>query len=126
MWFILLILAAVAFYLNKTTNRTVKCNVLTDNSCKMYNQRDIQSKCSSLCLEQNPKYVFTGTHSQVDNENICECNYPEKFTLDFSNVTENPDILPDIIPNDIKFSDRNYLEKEQERRHHNLIFGLSK
>jgi hypothetical protein len=77
-----------------------------------------------MCIEQNPKYIFTGKHTQVNNEHVCECDYPEeKFTLDFTNVSETPDILPDVVPSDVKFSDRNYLEKEQEKRYKGLIFG---
>lgn len=105
---------------------TVKCNE-SDVNCRMYNVRDIQSKCQSLCVQENHDYVFTGNHKQKDDEHICECNYPniEKFTLDFTNVGENPDILPDIIPTDMKFSDRNYLEKVKEERYKDLIFGNS-
>jgi|GWRWMinimDraft_12_1066020.scaffolds.fasta_scaffold18678_2 hypothetical protein len=127
MLFIVLLIAAVVYYfINNTSNYTVKCNIKSDYSCKMYNQRDIQSKCSSMCVAQNPNYIFTGKHTLVNNEHACECDYPkEKFTLDFTNVDENPDILPDVVPSDVKFSDRNYLEKEQEKRYGNLIFGVS-
>jgi hypothetical protein len=121
---VLLIAAAAVFYFFNESNKTVKCNIDSDDSCKMYNQRDIQSKCESMCTEQNPKYIFTGQHKQVNNEHICECAYPkEKFTLDFTNVGDNPDIIPDVVPTDVKFSDRNYLEKEQENRYKGLIFG---
>lgn len=126
MWIIILLLAAVAFYFINNKDKTVTCNIDADDSCKMYNQRDIQSKCSSMCTEKNSKYIFTGQHKQVNNEHVCECDYPaEKFTLDFTNVGENPDILPDVIPTDVKFSDRNYLEKQEENRFKDLIFGLS-
>ena len=126
MWIILLVIATIAFYFYKNNNKTVKCNIDSDGSCKMYNQRDIQSKCSSMCAEANPTYIFTGKHKQVENEHICECDYAEeKFTLDFTNVSENPDILPDIIPSDVKFSDRNYLEKTEEKRYRDLVFGAS-
>ena len=124
MWFIILLLAAVAFYFLKN-NKTVRCNIDSDISCKMYSQQDIQTKCTSLCLEKNNKYVFTGTHRQEGKEHLCECDYPEKFTLDFTNIGENPDILPDVIPTDVKFSDRNYLEKTEEKRYKDLIFGIA-
>lgn len=124
MLFIVLLIAAVVYYFINNKNKTVKCNIDSDDSCKMYNQRDIQSKCSSMCIEQNPNYIFTGKHTYVNNEHVCECDYPEeKFTLDFTNINENPDILPDVVPSDVKFSDRNYLEKEQEKRYGSLIFG---
>lgn len=127
MLFILLLIATVVYYfINNPINKTVKCNMDSDDSCKMYNHRDIQSKCSSMCIKQNPKYIFTGKHAQVNNEHVCECDYPdEKFTLDFTNINETPDILPDVVPSDVKFSDRNYLEKEQEKRYGSLIFGVS-
>jgi hypothetical protein len=126
MLFILLLIATVVFYLkyNQHSKPIVKCNIDRDNSCKMYNHRDIQSKCESMCIKQNPQYNFTGQHKQVNNEHMCECSYlEEKFTLDFTNVNDNPDIIPDVIPTDAKFSDRNYLETEQEKRYKGLIFG---
>lgn len=137
MLFIVLLIAAVGYYViinqdnqdnqDNEDNKIVKCNIDSNISCKMYNQRDINSKCSSMCLGQNPKYIFTGKHKQVNNEHICECDYiNEKFTLDFTNINENPDILPDVVPSDVKFSDRSYLEKEQEKRYGGLIFGVAK
>jgi hypothetical protein len=129
---LLILIATIVYYIlnnvtNNERNSIVKCNNKLDDSCKMYNHRDINSKCSSMCLQQDSKYIFTGQHKQVNNKHICECDYrKEKFTLDFTNINENPDILPDIVPNDIKFSDRNYLEKEQEKRYNGLIFGVAK
>lgn len=130
MLLLLLIIIVFIYYFKNTIingkvneNITVSCNE-SDISCKMYNPRDIQSKCQSLCVQENPKYVFTGTHKQIDSKHTCECSYPiEKFTLDFTNVGEHPDILPDVVPSDMKFSDRNYLEKEEGKRYHDLIFG---
>lgn len=121
---ILLILAFVYFFVFNKQSLTVKCNSDEDDTCKMYNQRDIQSKCNSMCSKLNPKYVFNGQYIKEDNEHICGCaKSPEQFTLDFTNVGENPDILPDIVPDDSKFSNRDYLEKEEEKRYNKLIFG---
>jgi hypothetical protein len=90
----------------------------------MYNHRDINSKCTNLCKAENPNLIFTGNLQENNDAYICECNYStEPFTLDFTNIGENPDILPDIIPDDTKFSDRNYLEDVQQKRYHSLIFG---
>lgn len=120
---ILLVLAVLYFFIFNTS-RTVKCNSDEDDSCKMYNQRDIMTKCTSMCTKLNPKYIFNGQYKAEGNEHICGCEQsPEKFTLDFTKVGENPDILPDIIPDDSKFSNRDYLEKEEERRYNSLIFG---
>ena len=96
-----------------------------DNAeCNMYNHRDITSKCNRLCKEENPNLIFTGNLQENSDEYICECDYStEPFTLDFTNVGENPDILPDVIPDDTKFSDRNYLENVQQKRYNSLIFG---
>ena len=120
---ILLILAFLYFFVFKTSF-TVKCNSDSDDTCKMYNQRDIQSKCTSMCTKLNPKYVFNGQYKKEDKDHICGCiESPEQFTLDFTNVGDNPDILPDIVPDDSKFSNRDYLEKEEEKRYNKLIFG---
>jgi hypothetical protein len=98
----------------------VSCDEESDDLCKMYNQRDIQSKCSAMCIKNNPNHVFTGTHRKEGNKHVCECELPKE---NFTTVNENPDILPDVVPSDVKFSDRNYLEKEQEKRFNKLIFG---
>lgn len=131
MLFILLLLVAIVFYFvynsykRNKNDKIVRCNMNTDDSCKMYNQRDIRSKCSSMCIEQNARYIFTGNHKHVGNDHVCECDYPEeKFTLNFTNINNNPDILPDIVPNDIKVAGRKYVEKEQEKRYGGLIFGV--
>lgn len=124
MWIIILIAIVLYFFMNQTGKVTTKCNQDEDDTCKMYNQRDIQSKCSSMCVKLNPNYTFTGTYYKEDNEHVCECDTStEKFTLDFTNFGENPDILPDIVPDDSKFSNRDYLEKEEENRYNKLIFG---
>jgi hypothetical protein len=125
MLFILLLIAATVYYFinNNNKNKIVKCNIDSDDSCKMYNERDIRSKCSSMCIEQDKNYVFTGQYKKVNDDHVCECDYSkDKFT----NINENPDILPDAVPSDVKFSDRNYLEKEQEKRYGGLIFGIVK
>lgn len=126
MWIIFIIIIAIIYYkmFMYPKNFIAKCNSDSNDSCKMYNQRDIQSKCEYMCKTLNPKFIFSGKHSQNDNEHICECEErSEKFTLDFTPIKEHQDILPDKIPNDSKFSDRNYLEKEEEQRYRNLIFG---
>jgi len=124
MWVILLIVIGLYFFMNQKSVVTAKCNQDEDDTCKMYNQRDIQSKCTSMCIKINPKYTFNGTHSMKGNEHICECNTSkEKFTLDFTNFGENPDILPDLVPDDSKFSNRDYLEQQEEKRYNSLIFG---
>lgn len=121
---ILLILAFLYFFIFNKTSLTVKCNSDEDDTCKMYNQRDIQSKCTSMCAKVNPRYIFNGEYKKAENEHICGCEEsPEQFTLDFTNFGENPDILPDVVPDDSKFSNRDYLEKEEENRYHKLIFG---
>lgn len=121
MWIIILLLAALAFYFINI-KKTVSCNIKSDIACKMYNTRDIQTKCNSMCSELNPNYIFTGQHRQEDDTHICECDYPiESFTSDFTTYGEHPDILPDIIPTDI--SNRNQLENNKQQRYKSLIFG---
>ncbi len=125
MLYLIIIAAFVYFFLIKSDINPVKdmkvsCNMSEDDSCKMYNQRDIQSKCQFLCVQKNKDYIFNGNSLKKGDIQICECiEAPEKFT-DFGN---NPDILPDKVPNDEAFSDRNFVEKTQEDRFHKLIFG---
>lgn len=128
MWLILLLIVIAYYYFNREkplpTSFTVRCNSESDDSCKMYNQRDVQSKCEAMCIKENPLSRFSGEYSKQGNDHVCECELPkEKFTLDFTNFGEHPDVLPDIVPDDSKFSNRDYLEKTEEARYHNLIFG---
>lgn len=121
---ILLIIAFMYFFMFNQTTVTVRCNSDEDDTCKMYNQRDIQSKCTSMCTKLNPRYIFNGQYTKENNEHVCECKEsPEQFTLDFTNFGENPDLLPDVVPDDSKFSNRDYLENEEEKRYNKLIFG---
>ena len=107
---------------------TAKCNSLTDLSCKLYTNVDIKSKCKTLCSNEYPNTVFNGNHN-VDGGGIhtCECvpsNSIEQFTLDFTPIKQFKDLtLENPTPNDSLFSDRNYVEKHQESRYNNLIFG---
>lgn len=118
---LLVILILFLFLYKKTVLKRCK---KSDIECIMYNHRDINSKCTRLCQEYDSNLIFTGNLQQDDDEYICECNYAkEPFTLDFTNVGENPDILPDVVPDDMKFSDRNYAESVQEKRYNSLIFG---
>lgn len=130
MWLILLLIVIAYYYyfFNNpkpvVTSVTVRCNSESDDACKMYNQRDIQSKCTAMCIKENPKLIFNGKYVKENDDHVCGCEIPtEKFTLDFTNFGDNPDILPDVVPDDSKFSNRNYLEKTEEERYHSLIFG---
>jgi hypothetical protein len=109
---IILIIILSILYKNKNKNeRILKICRKDDLQCRMYNHRDINTKCTRLCKEENLKFNFTGNLQENNNEYICECVYiQEPFTLDFTNVGQNPDILPDTIPDDTKLLDRNYLE----------------
>jgi hypothetical protein len=128
MLLVLIVFGLVYYFLiyknSDLTKKTVSCNSDIDVSCKMYNSRDIKSKCSSMCSKENPKYIFTGEYNKKYNEHTCGCEIPkEQFTLDYTDAHETPDILPDTVPDDSKFSNRDYLEKEQENRYNKLIFG---
>lgn len=103
----------------------LKCDESKDVSCKMYNHRDINSKCTSLCQSrpQGP-LLFNGNHTAVGGIHTCECAPAvEHFTLDFSNITTNIQPLQDPLPTDAKYNDRNVLEQHQQDRLKNLIFG---
>lgn len=101
------------------------CDESKDISCRMYNHRDINSKCTSLCQSrpQGP-LLFNGNHTAVGGIHTCECApIIEHFTLDFSNINTNIQTLQDPLPSDAKYNDRNVLEQHQQDRLKNLIFG---
>lgn len=129
MLFLIILLALIYYFViykksSVVQDNTVSCDEESDDLCKMYNQRDIQTKCSAMCTKKSPKHIFAGKYKKEGSEHVCECELSqEKFTLDFSNFGENPDVIPDTIPDDSKFSNRNYLEQEQEKRFNKLIFG---
>lgn len=104
--------------------KTVICDESQDDSCKMYNNRDINSKCTSLCLDKY-KTQFSGKHTVKDSIHVCDCKQikemkdKEKFT-----EIQSPDsFLPNIIPDDHLYSDRNYVQNQEEARYNKLIFG---
>ena len=117
MWYLIIILAIIYYYF-KSNTIIITCNADENDRCKMYNQRDVQTKCESLCAEKDKQYKFSGKYFKTDNVHNCEC----KIEL-FTQVGNNPDILPEPIPTDEAFSDRNYVEKMQEDRFKKLIFG---
>ena len=82
----------------------VSCN--SDNpSCKMYNHRDITSKCNSMCSVKNPNYIFNDNHTYKNGIHTCECIVKETFI------------------NERKIKDQDQTEKFEEQRLHTLIFG---
>jgi hypothetical protein len=124
MWIIILLaIAAYYFYRNnkKSDIFISSCNSIEDDGCKMYNSRDIQSKCESLCLEKNNSAMFTGEYFKDGDSHNCECKITPKEQ--FTQFGEHQDILPDKVPTDAAFSDRGYTEKMQEDRYKKLQFG---
>jgi hypothetical protein len=129
-----IILTLLAFYIiyiitKKNNNNiiyTVSCNE-EDISCKMYNHRDITSKCTAMCHIKFPDSDFNDNHTFKDNIHACECvpktdktDNVEKFVpmKDF----DTP-ILGEHVGTDVLFSDRNYTEKQNHDRFSSLIFG---
>jgi len=104
----------------ETKNISVSCNDETSIDCKMYNHRDIQTKCSALCKKKDQQYIFSGKYMKKKNVHMCECELEGEA---FVNTNEHPDILPDVIPDDSRFSNRDYSEQENAKRYNKLIFG---
>lgn len=122
MWILILLAIGVYFYISRKSDVfTVSCNSTEDDGCKMYNTRDINSKCQSLCVEKNKNSKFTGLYLKDNNIHNCECKIHEAES--FIPVGEHPDILPDEVPTDAAFSDRSYTEQMQEDRYKKLQFG---
>lgn len=123
MWIIILLAIAAYFYYTsqKSDIFIVSCNSQEDDGCKMYNARDINSKCQSLCLEKDKTSEFTGEYIKDKDNHNCECKI--KSNEEFTQFGNNPDILPDKVPTDAAFSDRSYTEKMQEDRYKKLQFG---
>lgn len=122
MWILILLAICVYFYITRKSDVfTVSCNSTEDDGCKMYNTRDINSKCQSLCVEKNKNAKFTGEYLKDKDVHSCECQI--KPAESFTQFGENPDILPDKVPTDAAFSDRSYTEQMQEDRYKKLQFG---
>ena len=118
MWIIILLAIAAYFYYTSSKKPNVfvvSCNSNEDDGCKMYNSRDINSKCETLCLKKNENAIFTGEYIKDNDNHHCECKI--KSNEEFTQFGNNPDILPDKVPTDAAFSDRSYTEKMQEDRY---------
>jgi len=121
LFIIILIIIGYFIYQSQTQHSFVSCDSSSEVSCKMYSIRDKQTKCSSMCVQENPKYIYTGNHTEKDGIHTCECalSKVEKF----SKIDEDTHILSKDIPNDALFGNRDYVEKHEKDRLHNLIFG---
>lgn len=93
------------------------CNENTDDKCKMYNNRDINSKCTSMCILKY-QTSFNGNHMVKNKIHTCECNLEN-----YSNIDSETSFLPSTIPDDKLFSNRNYVQSQEESRYNKLIFG---
>lgn len=120
---ILILLAIILLYFvftpksNNVTKETVTCNENLDDSCKMYNARDVNSKCTSMCILKYQQ-SFNGNHTVTDKIHTCDC------TLEHFTQIESPDsFLPSVIPDDKLFSNRDYVQNQEESRYNKLIFG---
>lgn len=122
MWYIIILLAvAYYFYTRKYDIFVTSCNSQQDDGCKMYNSRDINSKCQSLCVEKDKNSIFTGEYIKDNDIHYCECKIKPKES--FTQFGNHQDILPDKVPTDAAFSDRSYTEKMHEDRYKKLQFG---
>lgn len=121
---ILILLAIILLYFifesksnNSVPKETVACDENLDNSCKMYNTRDVNSKCTSMCILKYQQ-SFNGNHTVSDKIHTCDC------TLESFTQIESPDsFLPSVIPDDKLFSNRDYVQNQEESRYNKLIFG---
>lgn len=113
-FFLLLLSIVILFYFfhprDKTKlqfNNTVSCNINTP-SCKMYNNRDIVSKCSSMCKLTGSMY--NNIHTFKDNIHTCGCEIleTEHFTQEH---------------NDDDHDDRDSIEQQRYNKLNSLIFG---
>lgn len=126
-----LILILISLYIIYNIYNTIKpktiayCKVSNSNpSCKMYNSRDINTKCSAMCVLEHPESSYNGKYELKGDIHICECKTKnkEKF-MSIKQSTINKPILGEKIKSDSLFSNRNYVEKVQGDRLKSLIFG---
>jgi len=91
----------------------------------MYNHKDISTTCTALCKLKNDKSLFTNEYSKKNGIYSCECvnDIIDKNVEHLSNIKDIVPILPQEIPTDILYSDRNYVEQQNESRLKKLIFG---
>jgi hypothetical protein len=99
----------------------MKCDSKVDISCKMYNHRDINSKCTTLCSLKGELMKFNGNHRVEDGVHTCECKEIPIVEM-FSDV-DTSNIKLEGVKTDERFNDRDILEKHEQKRLQNLIFG---
>ena len=121
---LLIILSIILIYFifksnteTKKSSMLVMCDENIDDKCKMYNSRDINSKCTSMCILKY-QTSFNGNHIVKDKNHTCECNLEN-----YSNIDSDTSFLPSTIPDDKLFSNRNYVQSQEESRYNKLIFG---
>lgn len=125
--FILILIKLLEFITSrsKQTISTVSCDSKKDMLCKMYNHKDISTTCTALCKLKDDKSSFTNKYSKKNGIYSCECTNKiiDKNVEHLSNIKDIVPILPQEIPTDILYSDRNYVEQQNESRLKKLIFG---
>jgi hypothetical protein len=96
----------------------------------MYNHTDIYSKCSALCKAKNinSQFKLGNVHSQMYNIHSCECTLSSESSKESSKETNKQSIKEQFgnnnnNDNNINYSDRNYIEQQNESRLKKLIFG---
>ena len=83
-----LILILISLYIIYNIYNTIKpktiayCKVSNSNpSCKMYNSRDINTKCSAMCVLEHPESSYNGKYELKGDIHICECKTKNKEKL---------------------------------------------
>ncbi len=121
--FTITLIILLCILLSKNNNTfIVSCNSKTDNLCKMYNHKDISSTCSALCKSKVDNALFINEYSKKNNIYSCTCSTIQHVEH-LSNIKDITNILPQEIPTDVLYSDRNYVEQQNESRLKKLIFG---
>lgn len=131
-------------------NKIAQCNSKNDIPCRIWNVRDAESKCDSLCNKQYPGSNFTGNYTTefstpdyIFNTDViakCECNLDD-VTNNVTNVStekmENLMNTKDTKTKDTKTTDtktkdaqtsqskltRDQIEIEKNKIYNRLIFG---
>lgn len=128
---IILIIFMTSSPKHKQSTFTVSCDSTSDISCKMYNHKDISNKCTGLCKSKDTNSLFANKYSKQNDIYSCECtSSPELTNETVTNIIQQPvkeqfsnDDKHRDSDNNITYSDRNYIEQQNESRLKKLIFG---
>lgn len=111
----------------------------------LYNHQDVKSYCDAICINKNQVFNGVFDRKSMFSNTICGCEHikdtprnentvqninnggsfiPSIADIElYTNIDDKTTILPQVVPSDTIFNDRNVLEQHTKNRLNSLIFG---